>query len=109
MWASCVGCMPLKRRSMGRDPSAGWSFRRGPAGPRLSPVNGAILGQGLVGSMVGPCWLAAYVGSGGMGTVYQGRVERKTPGLRLGERVAVKIFNAPEELPGTHLERFLRE
>jgi CheY-like chemotaxis protein len=72
-------------------------------------VNGAILGQGLVGSMVGPCRLAAYVGSGGMGTVYQGRVERKTPGLRLGDRVAVKIFNAPEELPGTHLERFLRE
>ncbi len=44
-----------------------------------------------------------------MGVVYLARVERHTPGLRLGDRVAVKIFHPPAGAPGPLLERFLRE
>lgn len=58
---------------------------------------------------LGPYLLERELGSGGMGSVYAGRVEGRAPGLAPGTRVAVKVVHRHLfDRPGL-FKRFLRE
>jgi tetratricopeptide (TPR) repeat protein len=63
----------------------------------------------MQGKRLGPFHIVAELGSGGMGTVYEARVEEPTLGLEPGARVALKVIH--RQLIGRrgYLERFVRE
>jgi serine/threonine protein kinase/tetratricopeptide (TPR) repeat protein len=70
------------------------------AGPTAPPLTGRLLG---------PYRLDRALGTGGMGTVYLASVEGRSPGVSVGDRVAVKVVHPHLLQREGFFKRFLRE